>query len=93
MGSNVTAVAFLSEDDPAGLDVGLITRTLQCRRAASDPDSLFPLRTILPSQIDACAALFNEPDAALLPLPKPFREVEVWLSDPKRTCSLHKHGP
>jgi len=38
-------------------------------------------------------ALFDEPDAALLPLLKPFREVEVWLSDPKRTCSLHKHGP
>ena len=65
MGSNVTAVAFLSEDHPAGLDVGLITRALQCRRAASDPDSLFPLRTVLPSQIDACAALVEDGSAPL----------------------------
>jgi hypothetical protein len=26
--------------------------------------------------------LCQKPDAALLPLLKPFREVEVWLSDP-----------
>jgi hypothetical protein len=57
MGSNDAAVAFLSETRPAGLDVGLIARALQCRKAAADPDSLFPARTMLPSQIDACAAL------------------------------------
>lgn len=32
--------------------------------------------------------LCHQPDGALLPLLKPFREVEVWLSDPKnpRIC-------
>jgi predicted nucleotidyltransferase len=57
MGSNDDAVAFLSETRPAGLDVSLITRALQCRQAAADPNSLFPARTMLPSQVDACAAL------------------------------------
>jgi predicted nucleotidyltransferase len=57
IGSNDDAVAFLSEARPAGLDVSLITRALQCRQAAADPDSLFPARTMLPSQVDACAAL------------------------------------
>jgi predicted nucleotidyltransferase len=57
MGSNDDAVAFLAETRPARLDVSLITRALQCRRADADPDVLFPARTTLPSQIDACAAL------------------------------------
>ena len=57
IGSNDDALAFLSEARPAGLDVSLITRALQCRQAAADPDSLFPARTMLPSQVDACAAL------------------------------------
>ncbi len=58
MTSNDDAVAFLHEQCPARLDVTSIERALQCRRAAADPDALFPLRTILPSQVDACAALF-----------------------------------
>jgi hypothetical protein len=57
MGSNDDAVAFLSEGHVAGLDVGLIARALQCRRAAADPDALFPERNILPAHIGACAAL------------------------------------
>ena len=59
MGSNGDAVAFLSERHPAGLDVGLIKCALQCRQSAADPDALFPTRTVLPSQIDACAFLFD----------------------------------
>jgi len=59
MGSNDDAVAFLSEGHVARLDVGLIARALQCRQTAADPDSLFPARTVLPSQIDACASLFD----------------------------------
>jgi predicted nucleotidyltransferase len=58
MGSNDDAVAFVSEQCPAGLDLISIERALQCRRCAADPDSLFSARTILASQIDACAALF-----------------------------------
>jgi hypothetical protein len=65
MGSNDTAVAYLSETRPAQLDIGLITGALQCRQAAADPDALFPARTILPSQIDACAALVCGPNAVL----------------------------
>jgi predicted nucleotidyltransferase len=57
MGSNDDAVAFLRTTYPAGLDVELIARALQCRRAAADPDSLFPARAMLASQFDACAAL------------------------------------
>lgn len=57
IGSNDAAVAFLSETSRTRLDVSLIHRALQCRKAAGDPDSLFPARTILPSQVDACAAL------------------------------------
>ena len=62
MGSNDDAVAFLNKGHVAGLDVGLIARALQCRQTAADPDSLFPARTVLPSQIDACASLFDSPD-------------------------------
>src|SRR5262245_20698553 len=57
MGSNDEAVAFLGETHPAGLDVSLIMRALQCRQADADPDPLFSARTILPSQVEACAAL------------------------------------
>jgi hypothetical protein len=60
MGSNDDAVSFLSRSLPAGLDVGLIERALQCRRVGADPDSLFATRTALPSQVDSCAALFND---------------------------------
>lgn len=58
MGSNDDAVAFLRRTHPPRLDVELIDRALQCRRAAADPDSLFPARLMLPSQFDACASLF-----------------------------------
>jgi hypothetical protein len=57
MGSNDEAVAFLGKTPPARLDLDLITRGLQCRQADADPDCLFPARTTLPSQVDACAAL------------------------------------
>ena len=59
MGSNDDAVAFLSERHPAGLDVSSIERALQCRQSAADPNALFPARKVLPSQIDACAALLS----------------------------------
>jgi hypothetical protein len=57
MGSNDDAVAFLSKAGLSRLDLSLIVRAQQCRQADADPDSLFPARTLLPSQIDACAAL------------------------------------
>ena len=57
MGSNDEAVAFLSESDPARLDISSFARALQCRQTAADPDALFPARTTLLSQIDACAEL------------------------------------
>jgi hypothetical protein len=59
IGSNDDAMAFLSKKDIAGLDIGLIERALQCRQSAADPDALFPARKVLPSQIDACAALLS----------------------------------
>ena len=57
MGSNDEAVAFLSKAGLSRLDLSLIVRALQCRQADADPDSLFPARTTLPSQVDACASL------------------------------------
>jgi len=60
IGSNDDAVAFLNETRPARLDTDLIARALQCRQAAADPDSLFPARTLLPSQVDACAELIAD---------------------------------
>jgi hypothetical protein len=59
IGSNDAAVAFLSETSEMRLDASLIARALQCRQAAADPDSLFCARTMLPSQIKACAALLE----------------------------------
>lgn len=53
MGSNDDAVAFLLDHTPSGIDAGLASRALQCRRAAADPDPLFPARKTLPNQIDA----------------------------------------
>jgi predicted nucleotidyltransferase len=58
MGSNDDGVAFLRKKHLAGLDLASIERALQCRHAAADPDSLFPARSTLPSQVNACAALF-----------------------------------
>jgi predicted nucleotidyltransferase len=69
MGSNDEAVAFLGKTRPARLDVSLISRALQCRHADADPDSLFPARTRLPSQVDACATLLMRPSFAAKPLP------------------------
>jgi hypothetical protein len=57
IGSNDDAAAFLSERAVDGLDVSLIACALQCRQRAADPDALFSARKVLPSQIDACAAL------------------------------------
>ena len=58
MGSNDDAVAFVNERPLAQLDADLITRALQCRKAAGDPDALFSTRAALLAQIDACASLF-----------------------------------
>jgi hypothetical protein len=57
MGSNDDAVAFLGEECSAPLDLGLITAALQCRQGNADPDPLFPARTSLLSQVEACATL------------------------------------
>jgi hypothetical protein len=58
IGSNGDAVTFLNERSVPGLDIDLIARALRCREAAADPDVLFPARTVLPAQFDACASLF-----------------------------------
>lgn len=55
--SNDDAVARLNEERPATLNIGLLIEALECRRAARDPDSLFPGRRFLPQQIDACKKL------------------------------------
>jgi predicted nucleotidyltransferase len=57
MGSSEDAVAFLHERPPPGLDLISIDRALRCRRSADDPDLLFTLRSTLPAQVEACAAV------------------------------------
>lgn len=57
MTSNDDAVAFLRARRVPGIDVTSIEAALTCRAAAADPDALFALRAVLPSQVDACAAL------------------------------------
>ena len=61
MGSNDDAVSFLANAAPAGVDMCLMTRALQCRQSNADPDSLFAQRTELPLQVRACAALVANP--------------------------------
>jgi predicted nucleotidyltransferase len=63
MGSNDAAVEWLRDRALPGLDVALIAQALECRRAAADPDVLFPARTKLPRQVAACAALIIESEA------------------------------
>jgi hypothetical protein len=63
MGSNDDAVGWLKDRAPPGLDVALIAAALDCRRAAADPDTLFPSRNVLPRQVAACAALVSESKA------------------------------
>jgi hypothetical protein len=63
MGSNDAAVDWLKEHALPGLDIALIERALDCRRAAADPDALFPARIALPQHVAACAALISESEA------------------------------
>ncbi len=63
MGSNDDAVEWLQGHVIPGLDVPLIAAALDCRRAAADPDALFPARAVLPRQVAACAALIRESEA------------------------------
>jgi predicted nucleotidyltransferase len=63
MGSNDTAVEWLKDRALPGLDVGLIARALEIRRAAADPDALFAARALLPRQVKACAAIIEDCEA------------------------------
>ena len=58
MGSNDDAVAFVKKRPVPRLNVELIARALECRQTADDSDGLFPARSTLLQQIDACASLF-----------------------------------
>jgi predicted nucleotidyltransferase len=57
MGSNDIAVAWLRSHAPAGFDIDLIERALQCRNEDLAPDHLFPERSKLLLQRDACLQL------------------------------------
>ena len=57
MASNDDAVALLNEQRPEELNIDLVAEALECRRAARDPDYLFPDRGLLPQQVDACRRL------------------------------------
>jgi predicted nucleotidyltransferase len=63
MGSNDSAVEWLKDRALPGLDTGLIERALDIRRAAEDPDALFPARRLLPRQVAACEALMIDSEA------------------------------
>lgn len=57
--SNDTAVGYLSENAPNGLDVAVIARALSCRHQAADPDGLFGARDLLPGQVAACGRMIS----------------------------------
>jgi hypothetical protein len=59
MASNDEAVAFLRRGPPAGLDVTLLQKALDCRHDAKDPDDLFADRKKLPFQLTACERLIT----------------------------------
>src|SRR6185312_5439801 len=57
MASNDDAVAFLHDQPQPGIDLELIDRALDCRRANRDPDELFPARGKLAGQLAACVKI------------------------------------
>lgn len=59
MASNDTALAFLQESAPDGMDVTLLDRALAVRHRAEDPDSLFPDRHLLPGLVRSCSLLME----------------------------------
>jgi predicted nucleotidyltransferase len=63
MASNDRAVEYVSRQALPGLDTDLIARALDIRRAADDPDALFPERRLLLRQVAACAALVTDSEA------------------------------
>lgn len=63
MASNDEAVARLGGWALPGLALDPIRRALDCRRAASDPDALFPARRGLPDQVAALTQFVAESDA------------------------------
>lgn len=60
MASNDDAVAFLHANESDGLDLDLVDRALDCRRAGRDPDALFPERAKLAQQYAACRRLAGD---------------------------------
>jgi predicted nucleotidyltransferase len=54
MGSNDDAVEFTREHPPPGMNTDILTEALTYRQAGTDPDELFPARTILPDQVKSC---------------------------------------
>jgi hypothetical protein len=60
MASNDDAVAWLRLHAPAGIDVDLVEQALRCRNEGLDPDHLFPERSKLFRQRDACLRLAAE---------------------------------
>jgi predicted nucleotidyltransferase len=57
MASNDAAVTWLQSYSPVRFDVDLIERALHCRNKGLDPDHLFPERSKLLQQRDACLRL------------------------------------
>jgi hypothetical protein len=60
MASNDDAVAWLRPHAPPGIDVDLVEQALRCRNDGRDPDHLFPERSKLSRQRDACLRLAAE---------------------------------
>lgn len=59
MSSNDEAVAFTCEHSPPGVNTDILTKALAYRRAAADPDALFPART-LPDQVKSCTQFISQ---------------------------------
>lgn len=59
MASNDTALAFLHEAPPEGMDIAVLDRALAVRHRAEDPDSLFPDRHLLLGLVESCRLLME----------------------------------
>ena len=60
MASNDTALVFLHESSPDGMNIDLLDRALAVRHRAEDPDSLFPDRHSLTGLVDSCRRLMAQ---------------------------------
>lgn len=59
MASNDTAIAYLHDSPPMGMNLALLDRALKVRHQAANPDILFPDRQLLTALMESCRQLMK----------------------------------